>query len=90
MEPSGIYGNVVEFNLGTIRPNDRGAVVIITRIKDEIPPETNLIFTSVLSYIDQFGVGKTATSYMTVKTGRSVQGSSTLSLFGSLFGSILA
>ena len=89
VEPSGIYGNVLEFDLGTIGPNSQGVSAVVVKIKDEVSPGVNLIFTSVLSYINQSGVSRTSTAYMIVKAGTSGQGSSESSLLGSLFGSVL-
>ena len=68
IDPAKSSGNVVEFNLESIEPDDQGAVVIMTKIKKDTASEINLIFTSVLAYKDEFGNRNTATSYLTVRT----------------------
>lgn len=88
MEPSDISGNVIEFNLDSIKSNDRGAVVILAKIKNNMPPEAKLIFTAVMTYADQFGNRSASTAYMTVKVGGTAVGSAN-SLLSSLFGSMI-
>ena len=86
IEPLQISGNIVEFDLKNIKPESRGEVVIISKIREGIAPDSNLIFTSVLTYKDRLGVQLATTSYLTVKTGR--DGTSlSASFLGTIFSS---
>lgn len=69
IEPSRISGNMIEFALGNITPNSQGAVTITVKVKETTKPGTNMVFTSVLSYKDRFGVQLSSTSYLTVIVG---------------------
>lgn len=69
LEPVKIAGNIIEFNLGDVEVNAQGAVVVSSRIKENVPSGKNLIFTSVLTYKDMASVQLATTSYLTVVTG---------------------
>ena len=69
IEPSRISGNMVEFALGNISPDSQGAVTVTARVKETTEPGTNMVFTSVLSYKDRFGVQLATTSYLTIVVG---------------------
>ncbi|MDP3792784.1 MAG: hypothetical protein Q8Q89_03580 [bacterium] len=69
IEPSRISGNMVEFALGNISPDSQGALTITARVKETTEPGTNMVFTSVLSYKDRFGVQLATTSYLTIVVG---------------------
>ena len=86
IEPLEISGSIVEFDLGDIKPGEQGAVVVVSRIRDEVASETNLIFTSVLTYKDRLGVQLATTSYLTTKTSRS-DAVLSASFLGAIFGS---
>lgn len=88
IDPLQISGSTVEFNLDTIKPNSQGEVVVVSKIREKVDADTNLIFTSVLTYKDRLGVQLATTSYLTVKTGEGENKSSlSASFLGSMFGS---
>ena len=89
LEPIKISGNIVEFNLGDIETDGQGAVVISSRIKENISAGKNLIFTSVLTYKDRAGTQLATTSYLTVSIGDNDNASLSASLGGFGFSSII-
>ncbi len=82
LEPIKIAGNIIEFDLGDIKTDGQGAVVISSRIKEDVPSGKNLIFTSVLTYKDIAGIQLATTSYLTIVIG----GDDNVSLSASLGG----
>ncbi|MCC7160190.1 DUF11 domain-containing protein, partial [Candidatus Nomurabacteria bacterium] len=50
-----ITGNVLTFNLGTLKANGQGSVTVRVRVKDNTPLGTVLNFPAVLSYTDPSG-----------------------------------
>jgi uncharacterized repeat protein (TIGR01451 family) len=50
-----ISGNVVIFNLGTLKANSQGNVSVRVRVRDNVPYGTNLNFPATLSYTDPAG-----------------------------------
>ena len=86
LEPLQISGNIVEFDLRNIQSGSQGEVVVVSKIREGVAADTNLIFTSVLTYKDRLGVQLATTSYLTVKTGR--DGTSlSASFLGAMFSS---
>lgn len=85
IEPVIISGNIAEFNLGNIEPGGQGGVVVVVKIRENVAPGTNMIFTSVLTYKDKFGTQLATTSYLTVRAGQG-DGALSASFLGS-FGS---
>jgi len=65
-----ISGNVFDFGLGNISAQNQNAVVIKVKVDDNVKSGTNIIFTSVLGYKDEFGVQLANTSYMTVRVNQ--------------------
>lgn len=70
-DPYEISGNIIEFNLGNLKPQSQDALVVIVRVKESVQPGANLIFTSVLTHQSQTDSQLAATAYMTLKIGRS-------------------
>jgi uncharacterized repeat protein (TIGR01451 family) len=50
-----ISGNTLVFNLGTLKANGKATVTVRTRVRENIPAETNLNFPATLSYTDPSG-----------------------------------
>ena len=50
-----ITGNVLTFNLGSLRANGSGTVTVRVRVRENIPEGTSLNFPATLSYIDPAG-----------------------------------
>ncbi len=48
-------GQTLIFNLGTLKANGQGVVTIRVRVRDNVPPGTNLNFPATLSYVDPSG-----------------------------------
>jgi len=89
LEPIKIAGNIIEFNLGDIEADAQGAVVVSSRIKENVSSGKNLIFTSVLTYKDIAGIQLATTSYLTVVIGGDDNVSLSASLGGFGFSSII-
>lgn len=89
LEPTKITGNIVEFNLGDIETDGQGAVVISSKIKENVSVGKNLIFTSVLTYKDLAGIQLATTSYLTVDIGNRGNALLSASLSGFGFSSII-
>lgn len=89
LEPIKIAGNIIEFNLGDIETDGQGAVVISSRIKDNISAGKNLIFTSVLTYKNKTGIQLATTSYLTISIGDHNNTSLSASLGGFGFSNIV-
>jgi uncharacterized repeat protein (TIGR01451 family) len=88
IEPTKSSSNIVELYLGNIEPGSRETITIMVRVNDDVLPDTNMIFTSVLGYKDRLGTQLATTSYMTVIVGEG-EGSASLSasFLSSIFGS---
>lgn len=89
LEPTKITGNIIEFNLGNIETDGQGAVVISSKIKENVSVGKNLIFTSVLTYKDRANIQLATTSYLTVDIGDRSNASLSASLSGFSFSSII-
>ena len=83
IDPLYLGGNIVDFNVGDIEPGARGAVVMITKINENVKSGSNLVFTSVLEYKNKLNVQLSKVSYLTLKIANS--NSSLSASVGSVF-----
>ena len=57
-----VFGNTLIFSLGTLRANAQGTVTVRVRVRNNIPPGTNLNFPATLSYTNPSGQAQSVTA----------------------------
>ena len=62
-----VSGNLLTFQIGTIRANQEGTVTVTIRVRDNVPHGTNLNFLAVMDYLDPSGRPQSVSAPLTIQ-----------------------